>query len=38
MSKLITLTIAVAVDRFIWWATPTALFLGYLGVIVFAYR
>ena len=38
MSNWFDLTLGIVLDRFWWWAVPTALFVAYLGVILFAYR
>jgi len=37
-AELMRMAAKVARERFFWWMAPTTLFVGYLAVILFAYR
>ncbi len=38
VSEIMRMATRLARERLFWWATPTAVFVGYLAVILFAYR
>jgi hypothetical protein len=38
ISDIVRMATKLARERLLWWATPTALFVGYVAVVLFAYR